>query len=430
MYAPGIQSLPLGGQTLTTGQSLGQGYANLGAGFAEWMKNDLQNNKMKAAVMGTIAQDPSILNQFTDQNTQKVLTKVRDGTAGAKDIAMAFGYVTAAKEQKQEALKNQMLATQNALLQQQQAAQAKAAADAATADQNIKLGGLASSNPAILNNDALKRGQAIASNPLFAVAQASKQLGVDPAVAERFLTSRYTPGGAPVEPFTYTSTDNQGNPIHVTIDKRTQRVIGTGPVVPAAGTPEMQAKTAGLVEQAKAQADDAQKFLTDVTDNAENARVRASSINRINALYDAGATSGFGQKQLTDIQAAMSRVGLAKKGLSDQQALNKELNNLVMETGRELMKGGGQVSNYERNLVTDATANAALDPAANRKILGVLAAVASRSVILDRKRQELDEKGFPPVEIARQLRKLRDSMPVGIEALGGVTVPPGWEVKQ
>lgn len=111
-YAPGIQSLPLGGQTLTTGQSLGQGYANLGAGFAEWAKNDLQNNKMKSAVMGTIAQDPSILNQFTDQNTQKVITKVRDGNAGAKDIAMAYGYTMAAKEQKQQNLQNQFIQAQ------------------------------------------------------------------------------------------------------------------------------------------------------------------------------------------------------------------------------------------------------------------------------------------------------------------------------
>jgi hypothetical protein len=190
-YAPGIQAVPFGGQQPMMGQYKAQGISGgisaLNQGLSQWYQNDAQNNKMKAQTMGIIAQDPSILNQFTDPIAQKSLTKVRDGSASAKDILIAYGATTAAKEAKTEQLKNQFVQAQIALLQQQQQTQAKAAADAQLAKDNIALADRATTNPYILNNEALRRGQSLAANPMFGVASAAQKFGIDPSVAAQFM---------------------------------------------------------------------------------------------------------------------------------------------------------------------------------------------------------------------------------------------------
>lgn len=428
-YAPAVAPWSASPSDYTAGQSRAQAITNVGnsiaQGMNQWFQNDKQDTQTRAQVAALL---PQFADRLTNPEDKTLLEKFINHKSNYKDNGYLLGVFATLKASDEDRAKQQYMQAQTALLQQQQRAQERQLAMQQTADANLKFAEDVGKNPFIYNNQSVARAKAITGDPLYSVANSARTFGLDPALVERFSTSRYTPGASVLEPFTMTTTDAKGNPVHTTINKRTGQIIGQGPVIPQAGTPQMQAETASLVEQAKKEADSANTFLTDVTDSAENARVRASAIKRINALYDAGAQSGFAQGQLTDIQAALSRVGLGKKGLSNQQQLNKELNTLVMETGRDLMKGGGSVSNYERSLIADSTANPSLDPAANRNILKVLGAIADRAVILDRERQKLDDQGLPQVEIAKRLRKLRDSIPVGIEELGSVKLPAGWEV--
>ena len=184
-------------------------------------------------------------------------------------------------------------------------------------------------------------------------------------------------------------------------------------------TPEEEGKKAGLVKDAELKATDASKLLGEVSDAAESSRVASGSLKRITDLYKQGATTGFGQPVLSTAASAIARITGKNVQIGTQQQLEKELNNLVMEHGKALIKGSGAVSNYERDLIAKSTANPSMTPQANLAILGVMQRINDRNVALDRKRIELDEAGKSGPEIASELRKLRDSMPVGVEAIGG-----------
>lgn len=408
-YAPSVAPWSASPSDYTAGQSRAGAITNVGNaisnGLNQWYKNDAQDTQTRAQVAALL---PQFADKLTNPEDKDLVESFINHKTDYKKNAYLLGLFATLKSQQDDQIKNQQVQAQTALQQQQ-----VAAAQRMAAHQQF-LGNVASgAGQYMYRNDPTQ-------NPLVMQAARLYQATGQAPTPDNLLdySARMNVPRPSIKPFTYTSQGEDGQPIRVTVDEFTGKKIAEGPAVPAAGTPEQQAKAASLIEQAKSQAEDSQKFLTDVADNAENARVRASSIKRINNLYDAGATTGFGQPQLTAIQAALNRVGLAKGGLGNQQQLNKELSNLVMETGRDLMKGGGAVSNYERSLIQDATANPSLDPQANKQILKVMAAIADRAVIIDKKRQQLDEQGVPPVEIARELRKLRDSIPVGLESLG------------
>lgn len=190
-------------------------------------------------------------------------------------------------------------------------------------------------------------------------------------------------------------------------------------------TPEQVA----AVESAKSDADITAKnsanFLSDITSTAEDSRHTMGTVDRVIDLYGKGATSGFGQPLLTQSKAALNRFGLATNGLENQQQFENELNNLVLERGKAMMKGGGAVSNYERTMVERASANPNLTPQANMQILGVIKNIGQRNVQLDQLRSQLEDQGLSNVEIAKRLRKARDSMPINVDGLIGLSNPSG-----
>lgn len=198
------------------------------------------------------------------------------------------------------------------------------------------------------------------------------------------------------------------------------QAVGTNPDLAA----KAEGLKAGAVEEAKKTAEDAHKLLGEVSDSAETSRVQSGAIKRITDLYAQGATSGFAQPLLTQAAAALARVTGKEVKVANQQQLEKEMGNLMLESSRSLMKGGGSVSNFERELVMKATANQSLTPQANMQILGVLGKIGERNQALEKERIRLDELGVPSAQIAKELRQMRDTMPVGVENLHSL-VPAG-----
>lgn len=202
----------------------------------------------------------------------------------------------------------------------------------------------------------------------------------------------------------------------------------SGRLQPVGVDPELAANAAGLKAgaeaDAKKSAENAHALMTAIHDSAESARIQSGSIKRISDLYRQGADSGFAQPILTQAKALLQRAGLKVEDLSTQQQLEKELGTLALETSRELMKGSGTVSNYERELVQKATANTGLTPQANLAILGVLQRIAERNVLLNQERVRLDDMGVPAVQIAKELRRLQEQTPIGVEELQGISAAP------
>lgn len=189
-------------------------------------------------------------------------------------------------------------------------------------------------------------------------------------------------------------------------------------------TAQAKGKEALATEEAKKTVEDAHKLLNEVGDSAETSRVQSGAISRITDLYNKGATTGFAQPLLTQAASALSRVTGKQVNIANQQQLEKEMGNLMLETSRSLMKGGGSVSNFERELVLKATANPSLTPQANMQILGVLNQIAQRNLALEKERVRLDDLGVPANQIAKEVRRMRDETPINTDALHAF-VPPG-----
>lgn len=179
---------------------------------------------------------------------------------------------------------------------------------------------------------------------------------------------------------------------------------------------------AGAEAEAKAGVEDAHKQLGEVGKNAEQARVQVAQIGRIQDLYANGATSGFGQDTLTKSAAALSRITGKDYNIGNQQQLEKELGKFVLDQASAL-SGQGQISDSERTAIQEAAANKTLSPQANMQILGVFKQIADRNIAMERERIRLDDAGVPPVQVAKEIRRLRDSMPINTENLGKAAAP-------
>lgn len=301
-------------------------------------------------------------------------------------------------------------------------------------------------------------GQQLAGGADFAgLRDPNSQQSFDPT---RFMATYFQSGGSPasldkvdqalkmfmpprstakaVDPASYEDTDpNTGQPIQVTVDQLTGRRLGSGPKQQPKYvlTPEEQVTVAGQTEGAKKDAELASVFVNSVPDAAEVAQGTLSNISEIEKLYAAGTKSGFGQDFLNGASALGLRLGLVKPGVvADQQELGKLLAGNALQFAREVMKGTGAVSDFERRKVDQASADLGKSPEANLRIMQLSKAVAERAQDMELKRQELVDGGKNTMQIAEQLRRWRSSNTLEnyvskTKAASDVKLPIGWSIK-
>lgn len=436
-YAPGISY---------DTQSIASGINSAGQSLQEGIKAYAQNKRLDATATGQIE---AYLKQASQTggvqlspNSQKLAEKLTQGKATLNDKLTLLGSLQTegqlkTEEQQRKTREAQMQQEQQKTQQMQLAAMADAQARAKLGQLSQYMGGVGTG---VLNPQAQQRLQAQAANPVSADAAqiyGATQQVPSPEVLAQMRGSELASGRRPaVDPDRIRSMDAQGNPVEITIDKLTGKELGRGPVQRPYMSPAEEGQKEAAISDARAKTADAYKVLSDVSETAEASRATLGTIDRIMSLYDQGVTSGFGQPILTQAKAMFGRAGLENVELANQQQFEKELNHLAIESRKALMKGTGQVSDYETKSVERAVANPNLSPMANRQILGVLKNIAARNVKLDELRSQLEDRGTSSVEIARQVRRMRDAIPIGIEMLadlgeksaGAAKPPPGWKL--
>ncbi len=399
-YAPGItyDTTSLANGIAGAGQSLAQG-------FKEHAINQAKDKEAQGIVSGMLQANPDLL-QGADDKTQKLLEKFKLGETGLKDNIFLAGWAATTQrglEKKQE-MQAQALQLQQA---QQQAAQQAAARQFLSRAQQVQAG---AGGP--LRPDIIKQFTSPMAQDAVTLSKVSGGMPSQEVLA-RMQDTRETNAAKAA------GKDDKNSPTEITLPSGAKVAFSpsTGAFSVLPQTPDQLAKAEGAKQEAELSTKGATTLINDVTDSAENARHTVASVDRILALYDQGVASGFGQPTLTQARAAFSRFGLGGDGLANQQQFEKELNNLVLERGKELMKGSGAVSNYERQAVEKASANSTLVEGANKQILGVMKNIGLRTIKLDELRSKLEEQGMSAVEIGKQIRKARDSIPVGIETI-------------
>ncbi len=398
-YAPGItyDTTSLANGIAGAGQSVAQG-------IREYSINQAKDKEAEGIVAGLLQSNPDIL-QGADPKTAKLLEKFKNGDTGLKDNIFLAGWA----QMTQKGLeKKQEMEAQSMQLQQMKAQAAQQAAARQFLSQAAQAQGGATGP---LSNEAYKQFTSPLAQDAVALSKFSGGLPSQEVLA-RMQDTRETNAAK-------AGKGDKNNPQEVTLPSGAKVAFSpsTGAFSVLPQTPEQLAKAEGAKQEAELSTKGATTLINDITDSAENARHTVASVDRILSLYDQGVASGFGQPTLTQARAAFARFGLGGDGLANQQQFEKELNNLVLERGKELMKGSGAVSNYERQAIEKATANPTMVEGANKQILAVMKNIGLRTIKLDELRSKLEDQGASSVEIGKQIRKARDSMPVGIETI-------------
>lgn len=403
-YAPGVVN--------NSGQILAQGISgavdDISNGYKTFQQNNLLAQQAMAKFSGIAQANPDMVAYLAHDQANPELGSIygkltKGGAVGFKDAAALATFADSfvgAKQKKQEQDYNQARMDELAQAQNQRRVQAVQAQKDDAAFQGAMAGDKTNILPSYL-----KAGGSISG---------LKNLGFD---VDKMLAPN---GGDKPQP----------QLVNLPGGTRVAFSPGTGAISVLPQTPEELGRAKAAETEATEGAKSAVANLSEITDAAESARHTIGSIDRIVQLYQGGAQSGFGQSTLTQARAALSRFGLAKDGIANQQQLEQELGNLVLQQTKETAKGQGSMSNYERELFQKAAANKTNAMESNLQILGVLRNVKDRSVKLDDLRTKLEDEGKSSVEISHALRKAMASMPVGIDNLIPMAheLPAGWKI--
>jgi hypothetical protein len=222
--------------------------------------------------------------------------------------------------------------------------------------------------------------------------------------------------GKAVEPGTIRSVDEKGNPIDITIDKLTGNVLGGGPVTQPP-RPYRTAQEELDAEMAKTEGSERAKSVSSIIDGVrtqgEAARMTKADIADIKALYDEGATSGFGQAWVTKAASIFGRAGFGdSKALATQQALDTALNRFILSQSKVLGQGQGAMSDFERRLFEESSASPNRSQQANLLLLSAMEGISERAEKMDAERLKLEDEGIPREKIAKRLERMRAEIPI------------------
>lgn len=171
---------------------------------------------------------------------------------------------------------------------------------------------------------------------------------------------------------------------------------GAFPSVEQAAELEM-AKTEG-----RAKAESNQKYIDELEKAADSASQDVVGINSaISLLASKKADTGYGQSAINTFFAVASQFGLPidETKLQNNQYIEQQLSLLKIRGAAQLMRGQGQITEKEREMLEKATANINLLPETNIRILKAMAAMMQRNKELNKIKNAMLADKKSPAEI-------------------------------
>ena len=143
-----------------------------------------------------------------------------------------------------------------------------------------------------------------------------------------------------------------------------------------------------------------------IEDSGNKAQNQIFATREAKKLINQGVQSGWLEDKLLDWKSAAVSAGLADpKSVTSAQTLRGLLYQNVLEQGRELAKGTGTISNFERESISKATASFDKNPEANLTLLNMIEAAHSKSIAANKKRAELEDAGLNAVQIRQAMTR-------------------------
>ena len=246
-----------------------------------------------------------------------------------------------------------------------------------------------------------------------------------------------TPNKA-VDPVSYRSQDQKGNPIEITVDRLTGKEIGRGPVrepPKVLRTPEEEAEAAAMTAESKAEAESSVKFLDTLSEQAAQAQQNAPRFARLRQLLESPVTNtGALEEYRTVVRGLATQLGAKDETLADQQAMEALLAEDALLETRRLLSGQGSVTEAERGRIDKLALSAGRSRAALLELLGFRDAALTRSLEAENRRIELIEQGVKPRDAAKVMRRwMRDNpvsafIPAGGEGNDEASIANAFEI--
>lgn len=366
---------------LAGGQGIARGISQAGGAIAQGIKEYQINKRISAEntaeFEGAAAANPEVLQWLQSSNAPQEVSKVfqklgKTGALGVKDAVMLNAGVRSFLAEKSRVQQAKLQSDQIAFQRQQQEFMNQIAARGATSD------------------------------------EARAKAALTSAVADFTRANAPAQAGNVFEPATIRSYGANGEPIEITVDKRTGMELGRGPIGSAPKyvlSPEEQALAARRVEEEKGTAQSAIKALDALDASAQQADVELPKYIEIENLLNSGTETGTGQEYLTVARAVGKRLGFSDENIANQQKLESLFAEDALQQTRNFLQGQGAVSNAERERVDKAALNASKDKNSLRELLGYRKAAATRALAAQEYRMTLEDEGKGPVDIKRSLSK-------------------------
>lgn len=175
-------------------------------------------------------------------------------------------------------------------------------------------------------------------------------------------------------------------------------------------TPTQEAAATAAVEEAKITTKRAGDLNDQIAKEALDAVQDRPRLQRIRDLYNAGIQTGFGQDWVTAAQSAAAGLGYGDKGKTAQkEELRSLLDQDALAKAQKYLKGGGSISNQERNQLSAISQSFGKVEGSNLALINMTEAAYNKSEAAERIRSTLEDQGQTEREIASSLRKwIRD----------------------
>lgn len=195
----------------------------------------------------------------------------------------------------------------------------------------------------------------------------------------------------------------------------------TGEMAPHRGAYETADEAADKVraqEAAKQGAKHDQDYMNEIElagNTASQDLVATQSV--INLLKSGNAQTGYGQGAINTFYSVAAQAGIPidSAKLQNNQYTEQQMNLLKVKMAGQLMRGQGQITEKEREMLEKATANVNWLPETNIRILTAMAGIMQRNKQLNTMKLAMERDGKSPMEIRLALEQYKQDHDQGFE---------------
>lgn len=362
-------------------------------GFKTYTENSLRNRALQGANNALLAQfmnDPEA-KKYAPEGLDKYIEKsVKGGGLSLNDNVTLNGLLNTTIATKNAIMGQQEKAQEMELRKQQMAmnevqmqeAKRKAAMQAEQQSQLEKLkqfSNLSQTNGVLRADVQDGMAKRIEQNPFLKAQMQAMQAGgaLPPDTLAQFVTANQKAGAAPIKFETYRTTGPKGEPIEVTIDARTGKEIGRGPITQVKNVlmPEEQ----GAAEYAKKRGEGDAAMVADVQSRVPQFQNTLDQTKRARSLIASDAKQGRGREAVTEVQKAVNLVVPNLFDTTKEEALQKSYADMALDASAK-MKGQGQITQPERELLAKTVAQYGNSKEAALYVMDFMDAVAKREM--------------------------------------------------